>query len=141
MHWKAENDKKMKNERLYDYKNTSRNKEHFKKKYRFRPRILSRFIWIRGPWGRLQSYNILWQFQKVIWSSVSFIVKLSGFIEIRKKLKVTAINQLFVYLVWLRNVFTLQHLTWLFDISIPIASRSIITSTNFLYFKLGNVPV
>ena len=29
MHWKAENDKKMKNERLYDYKNISRNKEHF----------------------------------------------------------------------------------------------------------------
>ena len=29
--------------------------------------------------------KILWHFQKVIWSSVSFIAKLSGFIKIRKK--------------------------------------------------------
>ena len=53
----------------------------------------------------------------------------------------TAINQLFLCLVWLRNGFTLQHLSWLFDISIPAASRYIITWTNFLYFKLGNVPI
>ena len=58
-----------------------------------------------------------------------------------RKPKVTAINQLFLYLVWLRNGFTLQHLSWLFDISIPTASRYIITWTNFLYFKLGNVPI
>ena len=45
---KGENDKQMKNERLYkrlyNYENISRNKEHFKKSYRFRQRILSRFI-------------------------------------------------------------------------------------------------
>ena len=58
-----------------------------------------------------------------------------------RKPKVTAINQLFLYLVWLRNGFTLQHLSWLFDISIPTASRYIITWTNFLYFKLGNVLI
>ena len=49
-----------------------------------------------------------------------------------KEPKVTAINQLFLYLVWLRNGFLLQHLSWLFDISIPTASRYIITWTNFL---------
>ena len=54
--------------------------------------------------------------------------------------KVTAINQLFLYLVWLQNG-TLQHLSWLFDISIPTASRYIITWINFLYLKLGNVPI
>ena len=34
--------------------------------------------------------------------------------------------------------FYLAALSWLFDISIPSASRYIITWTNFLYFKLGN---
>ena len=58
-----------------------------------------------------------------------------------RKPKVTAINQLFLYLVWLQNGFTLQHLSWLFDIWIPAASRYIITWTNFLYFKLRNVPI
>ena len=51
---------------------------------------------------------------------------------------VTAINQLFLYLVWLQNGFTLQHLSWLFIISIPTASR-FISWTNVLYFKLRNV--
>ena len=58
-----------------------------------------------------------------------------------RKPKETAINQLFLYLVWLRNGFTLQNLSWLFDISIPTASRYIIAWTNFLYFKLGDVPI
>ena len=58
-----------------------------------------------------------------------------------RKPKVTAINQLFLYLVWLRNGFTLQHLSWLFNISIPTASRYLITWTDFLYFKLGNVSI
>ena len=58
-----------------------------------------------------------------------------------RKPKVTAINQLFLYLVWLRNGFSLQHLSWLFNISIPTASRYLITWTDFLYFKLGNVSI
>ena len=58
-----------------------------------------------------------------------------------RKPKVTAINNLFLYLVWLQNGFTLQHLSWLFDISIPTASTYIITRTHFLYFKLRNVPI
>ena len=57
------------------------------------------------------------------------------------KLKVKAINQVFLYLVWLRNGLTLQRFSWLFDISIPVASRYIITWANLLYFKLGNVPI
>ena len=70
-----------------------------------------------------------------LWSSSGDLLK-SG-----RKPKVTAINQLFLYSVWLRNGFTLQNLSWLFDISIPTASRYIITWTNFLYIKLGNVPI
>ena len=58
-----------------------------------------------------------------------------------RKPKVTAINQLFLYLAWLRNGFSLQHISWLFNISIPTASRYLITWTNFLYFKLGNVSI
>ena len=57
------------------------------------------------------------------------------------KLKVKAINQLFLFLVWLRNGLTLHCFSWLFYISIPVASRYIITWTNFLYFKLGNAPI
>ena len=49
--------------------------------------------------------------------------------------------QLYFYFVWLQNDFTLQNLPWLFDKSVPTASRYIITWTNFLYFKLGNAPI
>ena len=46
-------------------------------------------------------------------------------------------NQLFLYLVWLKGGFTLQHTSWLFKLSIPTVSRYIITWSNFMYFFPG----
>lgn len=50
-------------------------------------------------------------------------------------------EQLFLYLAWLKNGFTLGHLAFLFDISTSTASRYIITWSNLCYFSLGSVPI
>ena len=44
-------------------------------------------------------------------------------------------------LVWLKNAFPLYHLSWLFKIPVSTASRHLITWVNFLYFKLGSIPI
>ncbi|XP_065667903.1 uncharacterized protein LOC136088155 [Hydra vulgaris] len=57
------------------------------------------------------------------------------------KTKLNTENQLFMFLVWLKNGFTILHTSWLFKISKSTPSRYLITWTNFLYFSLGSVPI
>ena len=138
---KAENDKQMKNERLYNYENISRNKEHFKKATGLdHESFLSLFEFV-DPGEDCKNIKFYDSSKRL--SEAQFPLSSSSvdLLKSGRKPKVTAINQLFLYLVWLRNGFTLQHLSWLFDISIPTASRYIITWTNFLYLKLGNVLI
>ena len=54
------------------------------------------------------------------------------------KPKLGACNQLFLYLSWLKNGFTISHVSWLFNTPKATVSCYIITWTNFLYFSLGN---
>ena len=135
---KAENDTQMKNERLYNYENISRNKEHFKKATGLdHESFLSLFEFADPGEGckNIKFYDSSRRFSEAQFplSSTS-----SGFNEIRKKaLSYSYQSANHLYLVWLRNGFTLQHLSWLFDISIPTACRYIITWTNVLYVKLG----
>ena len=49
--------------------------------------------------------------------------------------------ELFMTLVWLKNAFPLYHLSWLFKIPVLTAPRHLITWVNFLYFKLGSIPI
>ena len=58
-----------------------------------------------------------------------------------RKPKASASNQLFLYLTCIKNGFTLQHLSWLFKISILTVSRYLITWSNFIYFKIGSIPI
>ena len=55
--------------------------------------------------------------------------------------KLTGVDQLFLFLSWLRLGSPLKHTAWLFDLSKSTASRYIITWANFIYFKLGCVPI
>ena len=138
---KAENDKQMKNERLYNYENISRNKEHFKKATGLdHESFLSLFEFV-DPGEDCKNIKFYDSSKRL--SEAQFPLSSSSvdLLKSGRKPKVTPINQLFLHLVWLRNGFTLQHLSWLFVISIPTAHRYIITWTNFLYFKLGNVPI
>lgn len=50
-------------------------------------------------------------------------------------------NQLFLYLSWLKNGFTLGHVSVLFQISVSTVSRYILTWSNYLYFSLGYIPI
>ena len=55
--------------------------------------------------------------------------------------KLDAIEQLFLFLTWLRLGLTLKYTGWLFGITKSTASRYIITWANFMYFKLGCIPI
>ena len=138
---KAENDRGMKNERLYNYENISRNKEHFKKATGLDHESFLNLLEFVDPGDDCESIKSYDSSKRL--SEAQFPLSSSSvdLLKSGRKSKVTAINQLFLYLVCLRNGVTLQHLSWLFDKSIPTASRYIITWTNFLYFKLGNVPI
>ena len=132
---KAENDRGMKNEHLYNYENISRNKEHFKKATGLDHESflnLFEFVDPGEDCENIKSYDSSKRLSETQFPLSSSSVDL---LKSGRKSKVTAINQLFLYLVWLRNGFTLQHFSWLFDISIPTASRYIITWTNFLYLS------
>ena len=50
-------------------------------------------------------------------------------------------DELFMNLVWLKNAFPLYHLSWLFKIPVSTVSRHLISWVNFLYFKLGSLPI
>ena len=57
------------------------------------------------------------------------------------KPKHNSMNQLFMFLVWLRTGITLSLLGWLFDLPKATVSRHVITWSNFLYFSLGSQPI
>ena len=58
-----------------------------------------------------------------------------------RKPKLSAINQLFLYVTWLKNGFSISHTAWLFKISKATVSRYLITWTNFCYFSLGSILI
>ena len=57
------------------------------------------------------------------------------------KPKMKAIHQLFMFLTWLRLGFTLGLTAWLFNMPKSAISRYLITWSNFLYVKLGCIPI
>ena len=57
------------------------------------------------------------------------------------KPKISAKEQLLMYLSWLKNGFILSHVSFLFQTPKATISRYIITWTNFLYFSLGSIPI
>ena len=132
---KVENDTQMKNERLYNYDNISRNKEHFQKATRLDHESFVNLFEFVDPGEECKNIKFYDSSKRL--SEAQFPLSSSSvdLLKSGRKPKVTAINQLFLYLFWLRNGITLQHLPWLFDISVPTASRYIIAWANFLHFK------
>ena len=57
------------------------------------------------------------------------------------KPKMKAIDQLFMFLTWLRLGFTFGLTAWLFNMPKSTISRHLIIWSNFLYLKLGCIPI
>ena len=55
--------------------------------------------------------------------------------------KLTAKNQMFLFLCWLKGGLTLRHISWLFHVPKSTVSRYITSWANFIYFVLGSVPI
>ena len=55
--------------------------------------------------------------------------------------KLAGFDQLFLFIIMVKLGSPLKHTAWLFNLSKSTASRYIITWANFIYFKLGSVPI
>ena len=57
------------------------------------------------------------------------------------KVKLGPKDQLLLVLTWLKGGFSLNHTSWLFNLSKSTTSRYIITWINLMYFTLGSIPI
>lgn len=124
--------------KFYNYENISQNNEHFTKttgitKEKFK--ILLEYI---NP-GE-DSCNIKYYDTNKRLSEETFTNNTDKLKPGRKPL-LEPEEQFFLYLSWLKNGFSLMHISWLFDISISTTSRYIITWSNLCYFALGSIPI
>ena len=55
--------------------------------------------------------------------------------------KLDVIEQLFMFLAWLRCGFGQKHLAWLFGVGKSTVSRYLITWSNYMYFCLGSISI
>nr|XP_012557731.2 uncharacterized protein LOC105845009 [Hydra vulgaris] len=55
--------------------------------------------------------------------------------------KMKSIDQLFMFLTWLRLGFSLSFTSWLFKTPKSTVSRYLITKSNFMYLKFGTIPI
>jgi hypothetical protein len=55
--------------------------------------------------------------------------------------KLNAVDQLFLFMTWFRIGYTQAHAAWLFKIAKTTVSRYIITWTNYMFLKLGCIPI
>ena len=55
--------------------------------------------------------------------------------------KMEAIDQLFMFLTWLRLGFSLTYTSWLFNTPKSTVSRYLVTWSHFIYLKLGAIPI
>ena len=58
-----------------------------------------------------------------------------------QKPNTSAKEQLFMYLSWLKNGFTLSDVSFSFQTPKATPSRYVITWTNFIYYSLGSIPI
>ncbi|XP_065665566.1 uncharacterized protein LOC136086992 [Hydra vulgaris] len=58
-----------------------------------------------------------------------------------RKSKMKSVDQLFMFLTWLRLGFSLSFTSWLFKTPKSTVSRYLITWSNFIYLKLGAIPI
>ena len=58
-----------------------------------------------------------------------------------RKPKMLPVDQLFMFLVWLKNGLNLDFASWLFNSNKSTVSRMVINEINYLYFSLGAIPI
>ena len=58
-----------------------------------------------------------------------------------RRSKMKSVVQLFMFLTWLRLGFSLSFTSWLFKTPKSTVSRYLITRSNFMYLKLGAIPI
>ena len=127
--------------KVYITENISKNKEHFKKAIGLDQKSFLDLFKYVDPGKDCKNIKFYDSSKRLSEAQFPLSSNSVDLLKSVRKPKVTAINLLSLDLVWLRNGFTLELFSWLFDISIPTASRYIITWTNFLHFKWGNVPI
>jgi len=120
--------------RIYSYENISNNDKLFKSATGLQPDDFSALYKFLNPGKECENIKY---YETVEKSKSTY----ESSCKPGPKPKLDGKNQMFLFLTWLKNGFTTTHVSWLFDRPKSSISRYLITWTNFLYFKLGSVPM
>ena len=129
---------------VYNYENISKNPTFFKKATGLEKESFDSLFEFLDPGddgSKLKYYDYA---KDVAEQNISVSQKKTSNNTLQKrgpKPKLNSKDQLFMCLSWLKNGFTMSHVTWLFDTPKSTVSRYIITWINFMYFSLGSIPV
>ena len=133
---KLDNQNKFLQSKMYTYENISKNEEIFRKTAGLELQSFQSLIKYVSPGEKFS--NIKYYDTS---RGLSDSIVPENHLKAGPATKLDANNQLFLYLTWLKNGLTLEHVSLVFQISKSTVSRYIITWTNFLYFSLGAIPI
>ena len=118
------NDNEITKSKMFSYENISQNKEMFKSAIGFEAddfQAVFEFLDTRPHCENIKFYD--GQNKK----SLKVILKI---LNLKKKAKLLAIDQFYMYLSWLRNGFDARMLSWLFDIPKSTVLKNLVTWNN-----------
>ena len=127
--------------RIFSYENISKDEDKFKSFAEleiFKFHILYNYLVPGDNCENINFYdkNLKKTEEKVATNPFSSPSMFSSVSKPCPKLKMKAIDELFLFLTWLQLGFTLGLIAWLFDMPKSIISRYLITWSNFLYLNL-----
>ena len=118
------NDNEITKSKMFSYENIIQNKEMFKSTIGFEAddfQAVFEFLDTRPHCENIKFYDD--QNKK----SLKVILKI---LNLKKKAKLLAIDQFYMYLSWLRNGFDARMLSWLFDIPKSTVLKNLVTWNN-----------
>ena len=137
---KAENIE-LKTKHVYSYKTISENSKHFKKATGIERDVFLYLLDLLDPGEDCKNLKMYDTSKRLSEEKFTTLSNETDMLKSGPKPKLNPIDQFFMYITWLRNGFSLQHVSWLFNVSIATSSRYLITWTNFCYFKLGSINI
>ena len=134
---KLQDENKMLQDKMFNYNNISKNEKNFRKTTGIELNKFHSLLKYVNPGEKCSNIKYYDRSQNEKGdSSVQ-----EEFLKSEPASKLNADDKLFLYLSWLKNGFTLDHVSLLFHIPVSTVSRCIITWTYLLYFTLGAIPI
>ena len=145
---KLENEVQELKNRSYNFENISKNEKLFKSETGFEIDCFEILFEFLNPGDHCENVKMYQSKQKNEQNNEACVMRSptsSKAYDYKEKpgpaAKLSAKDQLFLYMTWLKGGFSLNHASWLFNLPKSTVSRYIITWSNFLYFSLASLPI